>query len=97
MKDSNLFVPQGWMDKIYAVSMLEKMVATMTKLHNVKILLQKEKDSLYLFRSGDTYYFWNLVMESGASVVNPKDYDKLLRQMDDDITKVEVKPLPNLL
>jgi hypothetical protein len=90
-------VPQGWTSNIYAVSTLKKVLTKMTNLPNLQILLQKKNDSRYLLSSGSKYYFWNSVLESGDLVEDPTDYNKLLQQMEKDITKVQVKPLPDSL
>lgn len=85
--------PRGWTTNVAARDRVEAMLSRCTSLPDVQVKLCDEEGSMYLFASGDKYYLWNCVSEEGGQVTRPTEYEELLRQMDRDITKVEVSPL----
>lgn len=88
--------PNGWTNEItaHAKAQVEDMLAESTNLPNVAVDLAETKGNQYLFHSGSTFYFWNVVTQSGVRVLNPKDKAKLYEQMGTDIRKVEGEQLP---
>ena len=85
--------PTGWTSTIAGADKIEAMLSRCTRLSNIQVKLQEIDGSMYVFQSGSNYYFWNSVNEEGGRVTDPRGYDALLRQMDRDITKVQVDPL----
>lgn len=89
-------IPNGWTNEIaaHAKAQVEDMLAESTNLPNVAVDLAETKGNQYLFHSGSTFYFWNVVTQSGVRVLNPKDKAKLYEQMETDIKEVEGAQLP---
>lgn len=69
------------------------MLETQTGLSNIQVKLEEVRGSRYVFQSETNYYFWDSATQEGALVTSPTDYGELLKQMSDNITKVQVKPL----
>ena len=86
--------PQGWTNNIPRANAIEQILRTVTNLSNIQVKLVEVRGTRYLFTSGQTYYLWNTVTESGGSVEDPKDEKKLYELLGSDIRKVRVNPLP---
>lgn len=89
-------IPNGWTNEIspHAKAQVEDMLAESTNLPNVTVDLVEIKGNQYLFHSGSTFYFWNVVTQSGVRVLNPTDKAELYEQMGTDIREVEGEQLP---
>lgn len=71
----------------------EKDVERRTGLRNVIVLLGEVYGSQYLFQSGDALYFYNAVTDDCEKVEEPKDYDELIKRMNNDFSGVRVETL----
>ncbi|KAG1733902.1 uncharacterized protein EDB91DRAFT_1057248, partial [Suillus paluster] len=89
--------PKGWTDKVAAEVKVKTMLADCmgTTSDKIQDVLEEKHGDQYVFQvsSYSKFYFWNCASDEGAEVTKPKGKEELWKQMDKDITQVEVKKL----
>ncbi|KAF9261366.1 hypothetical protein L218DRAFT_946173 [Marasmius fiardii PR-910] len=88
-----------WTKEVPTKANVEELLELVTGLPNIKARMSEVRGSQYLFSSGDeknaTYYLWNMVNEAGGQIKSPTNIDDIENQIQKDITRVQVTPLPD--
>ncbi|EGN95401.1 hypothetical protein SERLA73DRAFT_186368 [Serpula lacrymans var. lacrymans S7.3] len=87
--------PKGWTNNVFSLEKVKNMLANGTGKPeaSIKDILEEIQGDQYVFSSEGDFYFWNCASERGAVVLEPKEKDRLWKQMEADIMKIRMRQL----
>ncbi|KAG1748748.1 hypothetical protein EDB19DRAFT_1683464 [Suillus lakei] len=95
--EATLSVPRGWNEDIFASDKVKQMLVGYVgkTSDSTKDMLLRDRSDYFVFSSGDDFYCVSLATSMASVVTSTKGKEQLWYQMDEDMTQVQWKLIPD--